>query len=238
MTDQDKTTGTVDLGAEVERLKSLNQNLNAKMIDYEKRWGWTKDHDPEAIKAKLEDYDNLRKQTSGGNPDAITKLIAEKEKEFDTRYSRKFSEYEQENNSLKREVKNLRVTSVAMQEAAKFFNSDGLPLLKPIIESQTDYVDGKIVVMDNGKPRPSIKDPRNQMEVGEWLEGLTKEYPSIAKSNAVGGAKPSGTTVANGGSLLSVNEYTKLSATDQQKYMRALPADQQKKLLNSLINAN
>jgi len=238
MSDQDKTPDVATLQTELARLKEINQNLQGKVADFDKRWNWTKDHDPEAIRAKLEDYDNLRKQSTGGDKDAINKLISEKEKEIDSRYSKKFGEYQSENEQLKREVKNLRVTSVAMQEAAKFFNADGLPLLKPLIESQTDWVDGKIVVTDGSKPRTSLKDPRNQMEVGEWLEQLTKDYPSIAKSNSVGGGKPNGTTVTGSGSVLSVSEYSKLSGTDQRNYLKGLSPDQQKSLLNNLVRTN
>jgi hypothetical protein len=242
MTDQTKqpepTTNAADLAAEVERLKQQNYNLQGKVADFDKKWGWAKDQDPEHVKTRLTDYEKIRTQSTGGDANAINALLQEKEAEIQNRFSRKLTEIESENNSLKGQVKNLRVTSVAMQEAAKFFNADGLPLLKPLIESQTDFVDGKIVVMDNGKPRISNKDPRNQMDVGEWMELLTKDYPSIAKSTVIGGAQQPGQRVTGNGTTLSANEYKKLSAMDQQKYMRSLQPTEQRKLLNSLINMN
>lgn len=238
MSDQNTKNDADNTVAELNRLKEINQNLQGKVADFEKRWNWTKDHDPEAIRAKLEDYENMRKQSVGGDKSAIDQLIADKEKEIDARYARKFGEYESENSNLKKEVKNLRVTSVAMQEAAKFFNPDGLPLLKPLIESQTDFIEGKIVVLEQGKPKPSQKDPRNLMDVGEWMEILTKDYPSIAKSSSVGGGKPSGTPVSGAGNVLSVAEYTKLSGVDQRNYLKGLSPDQQKTLLNNLVRAN
>lgn len=234
----DKTPDNSSLESELTRQKEINQNLQARLTDFEKRWGWTKDHDPEGIKAKIEDYDNLRKSATGGDKDAIDKLVSDKEKEIEGRYSRKFSEFESENTNLKREVKNLRVTSVAMQEAAKFFNADGLPLLKPMIESNTDFVDGKIVVIDNGKPRASIKDPRNPMDLSEFMELLTKDYPSIAKSNSVGAGKPNGTKINGSSSVLSVGEYSKLNGMDQRNYLKGLSPEQQKALLNDLIKTN
>ncbi len=234
----DQTTSTADLASEVERLKQQNYNLQGKVADYDKKWGWAKDQDPDHIKSRLTDYEKMRTQNTGGDANAINALLQEKEAEIQNRFSRKLTEIETENSSLKGEVKNLRVTSVAMQEAAKFFNADGLPLLKPLIESQTDFVDGKIVVLENGKPRVSSKDPRNQMDVGEWLELLTKDYPSIAKSAVVGGAQPTGQRMNGSGTTLSANEYKKLSAMDQQKYMRSLQPAEQRKLLNSLINMN
>jgi len=236
MTDQKPDVAAIE--AELNRQKEVNQNLQGRLTDFEKKWGWTKDHDPEGIRAKLEDYDNLRKSATGGDKAAIDQLVAEKEKEIETRYSRKFGEYESENTNLKREVKNLRVTSVAMQEAAKFFNADGLPLLKPMIEANTDFIDGKIVVLENGKPRASIKDPRNAMDVGEWMETLTKDYPSIAKSNTVGAGKPNGTKIHGTGATLSVGEYSRLSASDQRSYLKGLAPDQQRALLNDLVKTN
>lgn len=238
MSDQDKTVDVAALQTELSKVKEINQNLQGRVADFDKKWGWTKEHDPEAIRAKVEDYENLRRQSVGGDKAAIDQLIADKQKEIETRYASKFEEYDRENKTLKHEVKNLRVTSVAMQEAAKYFNPDGLPLLKPIIEAQTDYIDGKIVVLDQGKPKPSQKDPRNHMEVGEFLELLTKDYPSIAKSNSVGGGKPTGTTVNGMASVLSVSEYSKLSGADQRNYLKGLSPEQQKTLLNNLVRAN
>jgi hypothetical protein len=242
MSDQTKEpnqqTSAADLAAEVERLKQQNYNLQGKVADFDKKWAWAKDQDPEQIKTRLTDYEKMRTQNTGGDANAINALIQEKEAEIQNRFSRKLTEIETENGNLKGEVKNLRVTSVAMQEAAKFFNADGLPLLKPIIESQTDFIDGKIVVLENGKPRVSGKDPRNQMDVAEWLELLTKDYPSIAKSSVVGGAQQPGQRVTGSGTTLSANEYKKLGAMDQQKYMRSLQPAEQRKLLNSLININ
>jgi hypothetical protein len=234
----DQTTSQADLASEVERLKQQNYNLQGKLADHDKKWGWAKDQDPDQIKGRLSDYEKMRTQSAGGDTNAINALIAEKEAEIQNRFSRKLTELETESANLKGEVKNLRVTSVAMQEAARFFNADGLPLLKPLIESQTDFVDGKIVVLENGKPRVSNKDPRNQMDVAEWLEILTKDYPSIAKSSVVGGAQPTGQRMSGSGTTLTANEYRNLSALDQQKYMRSLQPTEQRKLLNSLINMN
>lgn len=225
---------TSHLQAQLDALTTKLHRTEAELVDNKKKFGWITD--PEAVKAKLEDYENLRKDATGGDKVKIDQLIAEKSKELEGRFSGKLTEFETENQTLKKELKSLRVTNVAMQEAAKHFNADGLPLLQHIIEQNTDYVDGQIVVLDNGKPAVSKRDPRKQMDLAEYMEGLAVAYPSLAKATIVSGGKPTGNMAKSGGAKLSIQQYAQLNANDQQAYVRGLDAQEQKQFLNSLLS--
>ena len=223
MADQSPNGGGADLSAlqsQVEKLTSKLQNAEAEIVNYKKSYSWITD--PEAVKAKLEDYDNLRKQSTGGDKTKIDQIISEKEKEIEGRFSKKLTEFENANQQISKELKTLRVTNVAMQEAAKIFNADGLPLLQAVIEQTTDFVDGKVVVMKDGKPAASEKDPRQPMGLPEYMEILAKQYPSLAKSQIVSGGKPSGTNMGTGHAV-SASDFLKLPKAEQFKIMAAFP---------------
>lgn len=225
---------TATLQAQIDSLTAKYHRAEAELVDTKKKFGWITD--PEAVKAKLEDYENLRKDATGGDKAKIDKLIADSTKEIEGRFSGKLTEYETENGTLKKELKSLRVTNVAMQEAAKHFNADGLPLLQHIIEQNTDFVDGQIVVLEGGKPAVSKRDPRKQMDLAEYMEGLAASYPSLAKATVVSGGKPTGTISKGSGMRLSPQQFAQLGANDQQAYVRGLDPIEQKQFLNSLMH--
>jgi hypothetical protein len=96
-----------------------------------------------------------------------------------------------------------------MQKAAALFTDDSLKLVEREIADACDLQEGIIVIKGaDGKPAPSKKDPRQLMSVDEYLESFAAEHPSIAKSNATGGAMKAGTTrPATGGSSASFERY-------------------------------
>lgn len=237
MANESTTTSGSDtstLQAQLDALTTKLHRTEAELVDSKKRFGWITD--PDAVKAKLEDYENLRKDATGGDKAKIDQLIADKSKELEGRFSGKLTEYETENSTLKKELKSLRVTNVAMQEAAKHFNADGLPLLQHLIEQNTDFIDGQIVVIENGKPAVSKRDPRKQMDLAEYMESLAAAYPSLAKATVVSGGKPTGTISKGGGTRLSPQQYAQLSGPDQQAYVRGLDPQEQTQFLNSLLS--
>ena len=82
------TTGSADtsqLQAQLDALTTKLHRTEAELVDNKKKFGWISD--PEAVKAKLEDYENLRKDATGGDKVKIDKLIADSTKEIEGRFS-------------------------------------------------------------------------------------------------------------------------------------------------------
>jgi len=237
MAEKDTATSGADtatLQAQVDKLTNQLQTWQAKATDYEKRFNGI---DPEAVKAMREDYELLRKEGAVGDKAKIEKLIADKSAEVENRFKTHLTERDQKISTYEKELKTLRVTNIAMQEAAKKFNADQLPLLQREIDSATDFVDGKIVILENGKPAYSKKNPSQLMDLPEYMDQLAAKYPSSAKSSMVAGGQTSGTTYTNGSTRLSTAEFMRLTQADQTAYIKSLPQPEQRTLLNNLIQS-
>ena len=177
------------------KLLERARNFEAKLTDYEKRFNGV---DPDRYKALNEEVSILRKEAAGGDPKKIEELISkernELEQALEKRFSTKLTETETLLKNSQGELRRMKVVKPAMMEAAKYFQPDQLSLLEPLIESSLDIEGEDIVVRGkDGKPAPSIKDPRNpKMGLDEFFEGLVSKYPSSAKSTMQPGGKQAG----------------------------------------------
>ena len=183
--------------AEYEKVLTKARNEEARAVDYERRY---KGIDPEAVKAEREELANLRREGVGNDPKKLKEFEERTTKEVSDRYSGKLTEYETENKTLKGQLKELQVTNTAMTKAASIFNDDALELIQDRVRADCDYLDGRIIVRDkDGKPKPSIKNPREDMGVDEYLETLASKYPSTAKATAIAGGRSGGTKSGTNG---------------------------------------
>lgn len=231
MTDQPDVAA---LQAEVTKLRDQKQNLEAENTNFKKTYGWIKD--PEKVKADLQAFEQMQRENAGGDPKKIQEIVERETAKVRDQFGSKLTESEALIAGQAKELKALRVTNVAMQEAANHFNPDQLPLLKHEIEANTDWVDGKVIVVENGKARMSVKDPRNAMELKEYMEILANKYPSSAKSQATSGGKPSGTTYSSGSTRLSKEQYLSLTEGDRVAYLNSLPEKERKPFFNSIYS--
>jgi len=139
--------------------------------------------DLEALRAKAEEADQLRKDVATKDGSKVEELISKVKTEESARYSKKIDELEQEVQSKSTLVQKLQVVQPAMLEAAKRFTSNELDLVQSLIERDLVLNEGEIRVKDkDGKVRASTKDPRNLMGVSEYFEELATKYPNIAIS--------------------------------------------------------
>ncbi len=215
-----KAAATVSV-EEYNKVLDRARTFEAKLTDYEHKIKTFDGIDPVAFKAMKEDYDNLRKESAAGDKDKVAALLADKEKELTSRFSGKYTELEGLTKTQAAELKKLKVTNVAMQKAANIFTADSLALIEHKIDASCDWdKDGIIVKGADGKPVVSTKDPRQNMSVDEFLESLAVAHPSIAKSNATGGAATNGTTRAATGAGVkgvSVSAYENMSQAERAK---------------------
>lgn len=195
MADGENKTVSVE---EYNKAISQMQNWQAKATDYEKRYSGI---DPDAVKAKLEDYELLRKERATGNPQEIDKLIKARELEAEMRvkkdYAKKLEELEGMTSKQASELKQLRVTSVVMKEAAEIFHPSALELIESVVTRDCDWSEEGIFVKgEDGKPKTSTQDPRRTMDVKEYLSTLAQKYEACAKPTAIPGGKQSGSKSA------------------------------------------
>lgn len=176
--------------AEYEKVLTKARNEEARAVDYERRF---KGIDPEAVKAEREELANLRREGVGNDPKKLKEFEERTTKEVSDRFSGKLTEFETENKTLKSQLKELQVTNTAMAKAASIFNDDALELIQDRVRADCDFLDGKIIVKGaDGKPLASKTNPRNDMDVDEYLQTLATRYPSTAKSSAIAGGKGGG----------------------------------------------
>lgn len=237
---KDKSPDVATLQAEADKYRTQMQTWMAKATDYEKRY---KDVDPEEYFANKQALRDLQKKSAQtGDPKDIEQLENALKADYEKRYGNKITELESNFNKVNGELKELRVTSVVMQEAAKWFNADSLPLLQHEIKSGTAFKDGGIIIADEkGQARYSKKDPRRAMDITEYMEELKEKYPSLAKPSVISGGQSGGArTQSNGGGFyISAQEYKKLPNTEQRqlsKQIQTMAPDARSRFLKELIS--
>lgn len=224
MTEQvDKTS--VNEKLEVEHAKELMQKWQAKATDYERQLEQYKHIDPDEYKALKNEIQILRRESAKDDPKKIEEVIAKEksaiEKELQGRYNKKFEEFEKELTDSKRELARLRVVNPAMLKAAERFNSSELSLIQLLVEKDLTYSNGQIIVLgDDGKAKPSVKDPRQQMDIDEYLDLLADKYPGCAKAKSKGGSREGGLAESAQGRVTGTNITV-------EKYLQMTPQERQ-----------
>ena len=196
--------------------RDLWHKEQARAVDAERKLSAFKDVDLDAYKAMKEELDLLKRESAKGKPDEIEKLVGEKEKEIDKRYRKKLDEYEKEKDDTIKELNRLRVINPTMLKAAEYFNSKELSLIQMLVERDLSWDNGRVIVKDeSGKPKASIKNPREDMGIDEYLEELTELYPNCAKPRQTSGVtSPGQDRSANNNNN---NKWDNLTAADIQR---------------------
>lgn len=168
------------------------QRFEGQVADYEKRYKPL--GDPDDIRGKLDHYKELSSKDAGGDPEKIAKLVAAEKAELEKRFGTALETATKERDTLAQDVKHLRVTNVAMQKLSGKVTTDGLKLIKPVIDADCDIEDGEIVIKGaDGKARYSKTNPQKKMDLDEYVAELETNYQSIFVSTAVAGGKQAGT---------------------------------------------
>lgn len=218
---------------EFNRIKARAERFEAQAVDWEKKF---KGVDIEALKAAAEERDILRKQVSEKDWKAED-IMKEADIRAEKRYSSKLTELQTERDTLASRLKDTRVVSTAIREAAAYFNADSIPLIESVIRRELDLdKDDEIIVKDErGEPRYSKADPRQKMAVKEYLEELAGRFPSCAKSEMQAGAKNAANR--NGNSTPSKKydyaELKAMTAADQKRVMATMKPEELRALFSS-----
>lgn len=231
MTDDGKTTETVSK-AEFEKVLSRAQQFEARVADFEKKFAGI---DPEAAKAHKEEVEILRRESVKADPKKLEEYEGKVRAELDKRYGATLTEKEQALNKALGELKELRVVDKAVAEASKHFRPEALDIVRMLAQKDLDHVDGKIIVRgQDGKPLPSKANPRNDMDVGEWISNLVQTHSYAALPTAKAGGKEAGERGSASGATISGEEYLKMSQEDRAK----LPIDVRRKLFTQVTGVS
>lgn len=219
---------------EFEKAQARAHKFEAMVADYEKRF---KGVDIDALRAKAEEADILRRQAAVGDEKKIDELIAQKEAEIRKGIQSKLEEYESRVSSLSARNKELEVVDKVFAQAADKFNSDCHEDVKARIRSSCDLSeDGQIYIKgDDGKPVYSKAKPSEKMSVNEFIDLLVEQKPSWAKAKVSPGAKAPmfKTGNATNGATIDLDAYSKMTLADKMKLPAKLRGELAKQILKS-----
>lgn len=184
-----------ELQAELDAVTNKAHKLEAEAVDKGKQLEKFKGINLDEIGALKDEVTILRRESAKGDPAKIEEVLAREKAELEKRFNSKYSEFESENLTLKQKIQKYEVVTPTMSKAATIFVDTSLDLVNMLVEKDLASVDGEIIVKGpDGKPQASAKDPRKNMSVEEYLEGIANKYPSIAKPKTVGTSRDSGST--------------------------------------------
>lgn len=233
MADNDGGTSTVS-AEDFDKEVSKRQRAEAELVDLKKRMDAFKDIDPERVRADREALERLQKEKTAGDPKALEEWQTSKEAEIKGRFDKKLTEYEATNAELLKKLTRLEVVNPAMRKAADLINPTELDMVEILVERDLMLIDGKICVRGkDDKPAPSVKNPREDMGLEEYLEELAEKHPAWARSTMQPGGKQPGNTSGNTAGSLSAEKYVKMSREDQLK----LPVKERGKLAREAMRA-
>lgn len=186
--------------------------------------------DIDALKAAAAEAERLKNSAALGDPKKLEERINEAktaaEAEISKRYADKLSELEKERETQARELHKLRVTQVGITKALEV---GFLPEAKRVVERELDercmWQDGKIVVRgDDGKPMYSKVNPRELMDVEEFLRQFGNENAYLMKPSTARGTsdgKEKGSTAT--GAPIRWPDFRSMSPDQQTAWFDANP---------------
>jgi hypothetical protein len=205
---------------------SEEKTYTAKDIEIERAHAQAFKSELEELRGKLKaapdtsEVDKLRAELNafklkdtGADEKKVKQMIDEHVEAEKKRWEPLYTEQKTKAQELESRLKRETVTKVILTKAADVFHSDALGLLEQEITRECDYENDSIVVRGkDGKPRYSEKDPSKLMDQSEYLDGLVKRYPSLAKATAIEGGKNGDTkiTAASNGKYNTIAELSKL----------------------------
>lgn len=201
----------------------------AEAEDLRRQLARFKDIDPDRVKADRDALEQLERERTKGDPKALEDWKSKKEGELKARFDGALTEKEKRIEELSSKLTRLEVVQPSMLKAAEVFNSTELPLVQILVERDLALADGQIVVRgDDGKGKPSVRNPRENMGLDEYFDALAEKHPNLAKPKMERGGRESGSTSSSSSSAgtISVERYVKMSREEQL----ALPQAERGKL--------
>lgn len=225
MSDEQQTPEANDVSAELEALRAELEQTKSTLKAFGD-WTPAKIKEVTSKKAPKEfDVDAFRKEVETEISERFSNSLSEKEAAL--------AEKESLLSNLQQELTGLRLDSSVLLKATEFVKPDAIPLLKPTIQKDADFKDGKVIFKDEkGNPRYSKTNPKQFLTPDEYLTELVGKHPSLAIDNSKSGTgvRPSGAATTNTGGI-SVEKYNAMTL-EQRKALD--PAVKQRLAFESL----
>lgn len=177
------------------------------------------------VKALRQGHDDLmRERANSGDPKKVKEFEEAVESKYKTAYTKEIEGLRTESQKKDAELKELRVMSVAMQMASeKGVLPSALPLIKRELQESLDWQDGKIVVLQDGKPALSKLKPGELMGLEEHFDALKGQYAFAFESENISGGKGTGTTSkSNGATTLTREQFLALPEAKRAEVVSSL----------------
>lgn len=222
--------------AEYEKAVERARNFEGKLTDLEHRFSGI---DPEKVKNMQAELEQLKKSKATNDPDYLETYKAEIDERYKGEYGSRIETLENELNTARSDLKQLRVIDAAKSMMADEFLPEAGKYLSAQLQKDLDWQDGSIVVLgEDGKPRLSPKTPSKPMTLEEYIDELKSSNPVLVKSNAKSGdrmhthTKP--TRGSGGDSGRTLSDYAKMSNEERKK---AFTPRERQRLARDLFDA-
>ncbi len=193
----DGSEGTVPL-AEYSKVKMRADQLDAEVVELKKRLEKFDGIDLTALKAKAQDYDSLLAQKKewekeSKNTPNLSDLEAQVREKLDADYQKQYGkQLEDLKSELQSKSSRLNELEIVTPGIEKFIaangNKDAIPLFKSEIAKNIMLHEGQLVAKgEDGKPRRSNVNPKQYMDVEEWIGEQRKVYPFMFLTEKKGG---------------------------------------------------
>lgn len=160
----------------------------------------------EALEASKTELNKYKNNEALGDPKKLEERInsarTEAEEDAKKRYGGKIGELEAGISERDKKIQRFEVVNPGLTEAAKTFLPEAMEFVQRAIEESCALVDGKIIVKGaDGKPKPSVKDPRENMGLEEFLAEYGKKNPfflqSKVREGTMNGTEKAGSASSN-----------------------------------------
>lgn len=215
--------------ADLERERAHSQHFKSQLDEATSKLKNYDGVDIEALKRKAARAEELENAASLGDPKKLEERIAAVKAEAETdaqkRFGGKLGELEELSKSQAKELHSLRVTSVAIQKATEVgFAADGLKFLKHEIDARCEFQDGKIIIKgDDGKPLYSKANPRELMDLGEWLIKFGEENPCLMERTTLKGTADGAKSKPANLGAVRFPDFGRMTQAQQTKWFEENP---------------
>ena len=213
-TESNSTSVSAD---EFAKVQARAQKFEALATDYEKKF---KGVDIEALRAKAEEADILRKEAAVGDSKKIDELIAKKDSEIRKSVEKELLELREGVKTRDARIKEFTVVEKAFGFARDMFNDDCHDDVKTRIRQACDLdEDGSLIVKDkDGKVRYSNAKPSQKLSIDEYLEEIVSERPSWGRAKMTAGGRSLGIRPLNQNGVetgVSLDRYVRMTPQER-----------------------
>ena len=211
------------------------KRFEGQLVDLQRQFeSFSKLGDPDSIRGKLEDYDNLKRDKATGSPEDLDAWKKDTESEIRGELQKDIDGLKSAVAEKDKKLNELQVVDKTMSQIGGMFNDDTHDFIKQYVREGVKLDEsGDLIVHDGeGNPRYSPGNASVKMTVSEYAEELAGKHPSMAKAQNVAGGKQGVQKAGSGGAGIDINRFSKMSKEERAK----LPVDDRRKLSSQLAN--